>query len=179
MLGFLGVFALIYYTGFNPVSKLEVSLESIEEENTIMKVLEIRKIIPKISSVSFASDFGWDRDLFSAILEVQVEDLQKQKYILTGIESSNSPSAIIDGEPVKIGYRVGDYEIVSITRNRVVLFGNQQRLVLVLNTEAEGVSLYQGEFDEAFRAARGNRLETFIFKGRVYNTRLRNEHVEF
>lgn len=179
ILGLLGVYALIYYTGFNPFSKQEVPPESEEKENTITKVLEIRKIIPKIPSVSFASDFGWDRDLFSATLEVQAEDLLKQKYKLTGIESSNSPSAIIDGDPVKIGYKVGDYEVISITKNRVVLYGNQQRLVLVLNTEAEGVSLYQGEFDKAFRSARENMLETFVFKGRLYNTRLKNESVEF
>lgn len=173
--GLLAVYALIYYTDFNPFSKEEVSLESEEEENSILKVLEIRKTIPKIPSVSLASAFAWDRDLFSTILEVQAEDLQKQKHILTGIESSNSPSAIIDGDPVRIGYRVGEYEVIDISRNQVVLYGNQQRLVLVLNEEEEGVSLYQGGFNNAFGEARINGLGTFEFKGRIYHTRLKNE----
>ena len=179
LMGLLSVYALIYYTGFNPFSKEEVPQESVEEENAVLKVLEIRKTIPKIPSVSLASGFDWDRDLFSAILEVQAEDIQKQKYILTGIESSNSPSAIINGEPVRIGYKVGEYEVIDIARNQVVLYGNQQRLVLVLNEEPENVSLNQDEFDRAFRAARQNGLRTFEFQGRIYHTQLKSEMEKF
>ena len=179
LMGLLSVYALIYYTGFNPFSKEEVSQESAEEEIAVLKIVEIRKIIPKTPSVSLASAFAWDRDLFSTILEVQTEDLPKQKYILTGIESSSSPSAIIDGEPVRIGYRVGEYEVIDISRNQVVLYGNQQRLVLVLNEEPESLSLNQDEFDKAFREARLNGLRTFEFKGRIYNTRLKSEMEKF
>ena len=179
LMGLLAVYALIYYTGFNPFSKEEVFQESVEEENAVLKVLAIRKIIPTTPSVSLASAFDWDKDLFSATLEVQTEDLPKQKYILTGIESSNSPSAIIDGEPVRIGYRVGEYEVIDISRNQVVLYGNQKRLVLVLNEEPESVSLNQDEFDRVFREARLNGLRTFEFKGRIYNTRLKSEMEKF
>ena len=179
IVGLLAVFALINYTDFNPFSKQEVPPESGEDENTIMKVLEIRKLIPKVTSVSFSSDLGWDRDLFSATLKVQVEDLQKQKYILTGIESSNSPSAIIDGEPVRIGYKVGEYEVIDISRNQVVLYGNQTRFVLFLNQELESEPLYKGEFDKVFKEARLNGLETFRFQGRIYHTRLKSESDEF
>ena len=177
--GLLAVYALIYYTDFNPFSKEEVSLESEEEENSILKVLEIRKTIPKIPSVSLASAFAWDRDLFSTILQVQAEDLQKQKHILTGIESSNSPSAIIDGEPVRIGYKVGEYEVIDISRNQVVLYGNQTRFVLVLNQELESEPFYKGEFDKVFKEARLNGLESFRFQGRIYHTRLKSESDEF
>ena len=179
LMGLLAVYALIYYTGFNPFSKEEVFQESVEEENAVLKVLAIRKIIPTTPSVSLASAFDWDKDLFSATLEIQAEDIQKQKYILTGIESSSSPSAIIDGEPVRIGYRVGEYEVIDIARNQVVLYGNQKRLVLVLNEEPESVSLNQDEFDRVFREARLNGLRTFEFKGRIYNTRLKSEMEKF
>ena len=85
IMGLLAVYALIYYTGFSPFSKEEVSQESVEEENAVLKVLALRKTIPKIPSISLASAFDWDKDLFSATLEVQAKDLQKQKYILTEI----------------------------------------------------------------------------------------------
>lgn len=179
ILGLLAVYALIYYTDFNPFAKEEVSQESVEEENPVLKIVELRKTIPKTPSVSLASTFDWDKDLFSNTLGFEAEDLQKQKHILTGIESSNSPSAIIDGDPVRIGYRVGEYEVIDITRNKVVLYGKQQTLVLVLNEEPESDSLYQDEFDKAFRAARLNGLRTFEFQGMIYHTRLKSEIENF
>ena len=179
VMGLLVAFALFYYTGFNPFSKTEGPQESAEEENTVMKIMAIRKTIPKIPSVSLASGPAWERDLFSTILEVQTEDVQEEKYILTGIESSNSPSAIIDGEPVRIGYKVGEYEVIDISRNQVVLYGNQTRFVLFLNQELESEPLYKGEFDKVFKEARLNGLETFRFQGRIYHTRLKSESDEF
>ena len=74
---------------------------------------------------------------------------------------------------------MGEHEVIDIARNQVVLYGNQQRLVLVLNEEPENVSLNQDEFDRAFRAARQNGLRTFEFQGRIYHTQLKSEMEKF
>ena len=120
--------------------------------------------------------YGWGSDLFSRTVTIEVSQLpETQRYELTGIEFSESSSAIIDGEPIRIGSFFNGYHVVDITRNQVISYGNRERLVLTLENGGGVGEEAQREFDEAFRNARLNGLETFEYRGRVYSTRLRSE----
>ena len=85
------------------------------------------------------------------------------------IEFSESSSAIIDGEPVRIGSFFQGFQVIEITKNQVVLYGNRENLVLSLGkgsstTSSDANYLFMEGFNEAFRVARIKGLNSFEYK---------------
>ncbi len=172
VLGVLAVYAVLHYTVLNAPPGDAPQVTEDPTQNPITKVIAVRRAIPKIPTEAVEEKYEWGKDLFATTMTIEEAELPEQRFHLTGIAFSNS--AIINGEPVRIGDTFEGYEIIEITQNRVILYGNRESLILTLeNGGADDGSLR--EFSEVFRAARNNGLETFEFRGRLYNTRLNRE----
>lgn len=175
VLALLAVYAVLHYTVLNAPPEEPPPPEN-PLLNPLTKILAVRSAIPKIPEEPLEQKYGWESDLFSRTVTIEVSQLpETQQYELTGIEFSESSSAIINGEPVRIGSFFNGYQVVDITRDQVILYGNRERLVLSLENGTERGEEAQREFDEAFRQARRSGLETFEYRGRVYSTRLSSE----
>jgi hypothetical protein len=172
VLGVLAVYAVLHYTVLNAPPGDAPQVTEDPTQNPITKVIAVRRAIPKIPTEAVEEKYEWGKDLFATTMTIEEAELPEQRFHLTGVAFSNS--AIINGEPVRIGDTFEGYEIIEITQNRVILYGNRESLILTLeNGGADDGSLR--EFSEVFRAARNNGLETFEFRGRLYNTRLNRE----
>ncbi len=172
VLGVLAVYAVLHYTVLNAPPGDAPQVTEDPTQNPITKVIAVRRAIPKIPTEAVEEKYEWGKDLFATTMTIEEAELPEQRFHLTGIAFSNS--AIINGEPVRIGDTFEGYEIIEITQNRVILYGNRESLILTLeNGGADDGSLR--EFSEVFRAARINGLETFEFRGRLYHTRLSRE----
>ena len=75
---------------------------------------------------------------------------------------------------MNIGSKIGAYSVSRIEEKSVVLSGKRRSIILELEID-EDQSIYslQG-FKKAFSDARNNNQPTFIYKGKLYSTRLDN-----
>lgn len=179
ILGVLGIYAVYYYTILNAPPEEEMALVEDTKENPIMKITKIRKMIPKTPKEWVEDQHEWGKDLFSTTIKGTAEE-GSSDFELTGIEFSESSSAIINGEPIRIGSFFSGYQVIDITKTKVTLYGNRENLVLTLGNDrgtgnANRDDLFQQGFEKAFRVARLEGVETFDYKGRTYHTRLKNE----
>lgn len=78
---------------------------------------------------------GWGRDPFGA--SNGARDYQKAALSLRGISLGKNKDgfAFINSEIVKIGDRIGEYEVTEIQRNRVMLRKGEQSFYLTLPQE--------------------------------------------
>ena len=73
-----------------------------------------------------------------------------------------------------IGSQIGTYTVSRIEERSVVLSGNRRSIILELEVD-EDQSVYSLKgFKKAFSDARNNNQPTFIYKGKLYSTRLDN-----
>jgi type II secretory pathway component PulC len=185
VLGLLVVFAILYYTVWNvpPPNASHFALVSDPSAappppDPMKKIDSVRGAIPKIPTEAVEEKYEWDKDLFATTMTIEEAELPEQRFHLTGIfftDTSTSSLAIINGEPVRIGDTFEGYEIIEITRNRVILYGNRESLILTLENGGADDDGSLREFSEVFRAARINGLVTFEVRGRLYHTRLSRE----
>ena len=181
LLGALGLYALLYYTVLSESPEDILSADKPIEDNPLTKIMSVKKITPRTPDTLVDNRYEWDKDLFSGTVIIETSGLSEDiGYELTGIEFSESSSAIIDGEPVRIGSFFQGFQVIEITKNQVVLYGNRENLVLSLGkgsstTSSDANYLFMEGFNEAFRVARIKGLNSFEYKGRVYHTRLKSE----
>ena len=181
LLGALGLYALLYYTVLSDSPEDTSTADKQIEDNPLTKIMAVKKITPRTPGTLVENRYEWDKDLFSRTVIMEASELPEDiGYELTGIEFSESSSAIIDGEPVRIGSFFQGFQVIEITKNQVVLYGNRDHLVLSLGngsptTNSDTNYLFMEGFNEAFRVARIKGLKSFEYKGRVYHTRLKSE----
>ena len=181
LLGALGLYALLYYTVLSDSPEDTPTVDKQIENNPLTKIIAVKKITPRTPDTLVENRHEWDKDLFSGTVIIETSELSEDiGYELTGIEFSESSSAIIDGEPVRIGSFFQGFQVIEITKNQVVLYGNREHLVLSLGngsptTNSNTNYLFMEGFNEAFRVARIKGLKSFEYKGRVYHTRLKSE----
>ena len=136
--------------------------------------------IPKVPNETFSNNIKWKNDIFSESRLLNKKGSRndqpsfKKEYLLTRITLSKPRSAIINNKLYNIGSQIGDYTISRIEESIVVLSGNRRSIILELEVnEDQSVYSLQG-FKKAFSDARNNNQPTFIYKGKLYSTRLDN-----
>ena len=98
----------------------------------------------------------------------------KKEYLLTQTILSKPLGAIINNKLYSLGSKIGPYIISRIDEEGVILSGKRKSLVLEVEVD-ENQSVYSLDgFKKAFSSARKNNHITFIYKGKLYSTRLNN-----
>ena len=168
--------------------QLEASIDlffytSRQNKNAYDNSINIEKIkngIPIIPTETLSNQIKWKNNIF---LESRLTNNRdgfknqvsfKKEYVLSQIVLSKPLGAIINNKLYSIGAKIGPYVISKIDENSVVLSGKRKSLVLEVEVD-EDQSVYSLDgFKKAFSSARKNNQNTFIYKGKLYSTRLNN-----
>ncbi len=104
-----------------------------------VEIATIKKLAPKFDDEIQGRNLRWGRDLFLVQREAIVTDEDvaenpiRASFRLSGILMSGFMArAIINGEVVREGSRVNDYQVTSINQKSVVLVKNRERIVLTM-----------------------------------------------
>jgi len=154
-----------------------------QNQNAYDNSINIEKIkngIPIIPTETLSNQIKWKNNIF---LESRLTNNRdgfknqvsfKNEYVLSQIVFSKPLGAIINNKLYSIGAKIGPYVISKIDENSVVLSGKRKSLVLEVEVD-EDQSVYSLDgFKKAFSSARKNNQNTFIYKGKLYSTRLNN-----
>ena len=154
-----------------------------QNQNAYDNSINIEKIkngIPIIPTETLSNQIKWKNNIF---LESRLTSNRdgfknqvsfKKEYVLSQIVLSKPLGAIINNKLYSIGAKIGPYVISKIDENSVVLSGKRKSLVLEVEVD-EDQSVYSLDgFKKAFSSARKNNQNTFIYKGKLYSTRLNN-----
>jgi len=172
----------------NNKRQVEASLDmflygSLQNQNVYDNNINIEKIkntVPKIPNETLSTKINWKNDIFSESrlsnkktgFENQVSF--KKEYLLTQTILSKPLGAIINNKLYSLGSKIGPYIISRIDEEGVILSGKRKSLVLEVEVD-ENQSVYSLDgFKKAFSNARKNNQMTFIYKGKLYSTRLNN-----
>ena len=172
----------------NNKRQVEASLDmflyrSLQNQNIYDNNINIEKIkntVPKIPNETLSTKINWKNDIFSESrlsnkktgFENQVSF--KKEYLLTQTILSKPLGAIINNKLYSLGSKIGPYIISRIDEEGVILSGKRKSLVLEVEVD-ENQSVYSLDgFKKAFSNARKNNQMTFIYKGKLYSTRLNN-----
>ena len=77
-------------------------------------------------------DMELTRDPFSSAPIVPVKGLQSGLQLSGILWDSNAPTAIINGEVVKVGDRVDAKTVIKISQDKVTLYDNDKEIELIL-----------------------------------------------
>ena len=172
----------------NNKRQVEASLDmflyrSLQNQNIYDNNINIEKIkntVPKIPNEILSTQINWENDIFSeSRLSNKKRDFEnqvsfKKEYSLTQTILSKPLGAIINNKFYSLGSKIGPYLISRIDEEGVVLSGKRKSLVLEVEVD-ENQSVYSLDgFKKAFSNARKNNQMTFIYKGKLYSTRLNN-----
>ena len=145
--------------------------------------IDIEKTIsamPKVPNETLSNNIKWKNDIFSESRLLSKKGAGnnqqsfKKEYLLTRITLSKPRTAIINNKLYNIGSQIGTYTVSRIEERSVVLSGNRRSIILELEVD-EDQSVYSLKgFKKAFSDARNNNQPTFIYKGKLYSTRLDN-----
>ena len=154
-----------------------------QNQNAYDNSINIEKIkngIPIIPTETLSNQIKWKNNIF---LESRLTNNRdgfknqvsfKKEYVLSQIVLSKPLGAIINNKLYSLGAKIGPYVISKIDENSVVLSGKRKSLVLEVEVD-EDQSVYSLDgFKKAFSSARKNNQNTFIYKGKLYSTRLNN-----
>ena len=145
LIGFLAL--LMLYLGATQLIKfLPDSGTQVEQQKDLsrrqafaVEISAIKKLEPKFDDDIQGRNLRWGRDLFlvqrGAIVadEDVAENPVRASFRLSGILMSGFMArAIINGEVVREGSRVNDYQVTSIDQKSVVLVKNRERIVLTM-----------------------------------------------
>lgn len=76
---------------------------------------------PKPSAES-VKDLAWGRDPFSNKVYIKIKESQDAQLQVSGIVwDKNKPAAIVNNKVCEIGSRVGQFTVMAITQDRVIL----------------------------------------------------------
>ncbi len=172
----------------NNKRQVEASLDmflyrSLQNQNIYDNNINIEKIkntVPKIPNEILSTQINWKNDIFSeSRLSNKKRDFEsqmsfKKEYLLTQTILSKPLGAIINNKLYSLGSKIGPYIISRIDEEGVILSGKRKSLVLEVEVD-ENQSVYSLDgFKKAFSNARKNNQMTFIYKGKLYSTRLNN-----
>ena len=145
LIGFLAL--LMLYLGATQLIKfLPDSGTQVEQQKDLsrrqafaVEISAIKKLEPKFDDDIQGRNLRWGRDLFLVQREAIVTDEDvaenpvRASFRLSGILMSGFMArAIINGEVVREGSRVNDYQVTSINQKSVVLVKNRERIVLTM-----------------------------------------------
>ena len=145
LIGFLAL--LMLYLGatqlikFLPDSKTQVEQQKdlSRRQAFAVEIATIKKLAPQFDDDIQGRNLRWGRDLFLVQREAIVTDEDvaenpvRASFRLSGILMSGFMArAIINGEVVREGSRVNDYQVTSINQKSVVLVKNRERIVLTM-----------------------------------------------
>lgn len=104
-----------------------------------VEIATITKLGPKFDDEPPARNLRWGRDLFfvkrgATVADGNVaENTVEASFRLSGVLISGlNVRAIINGEVVREGSRLNDYQVMSINKTSVVLVKNRKRIVLTM-----------------------------------------------
>ena len=136
--------------------------------------------IPNVPNETLSNNIKWKNDIFSESRLLNKKGSRndqpsfKKEYLLTRITLSKPKTAIINNKLYNIGSKIGAYSVSRIEEKSVVLSGKRRSIILELEIdEDQSVYSLQG-FKKAFSDARNNNQPTFIYKGKLYSTRIDN-----
>ena len=154
-----------------------------QNQNAYDNSINIEKIkngIPIIPNETLSNQIKWKNNIFLESRLTNNRDGFKnqvsfqKEYVLSQIVLSKPLGAIINNKLYSIGAKIGPYVISKIDEHSVVLSGKRKSLVLEVEVD-EDQSVYSLDgFKKAFSSARKNNQNTFIYKGKLYSTRLNN-----
>ena len=156
------------------------SKPNLKVHDNSISIEKINNSIPKVPNEALPNNLKWKNDIFSVSrLSNKKGVLKNQKsfkkeYLLTQIILSKPLGAIINNKLYPLGSIIGPYTVSKIDETTVVLSGQRKSIVLELEVD-EDQSVYSLDgFKKAFSSARKNNQNTFIYRGKLYSTRLNN-----
>ena len=154
------------------------SRPNLKDHNNSINIEKINISIPKVPNEALSNNLKWKNDIFSELrLSNKKGGLKNQKsfkkeYLLTQTILSKPLGAIINNKLYPLGSIIGPYTVSKIDETTVVLSGQRKSIVLELEVD-EDQSVYSLDgFKKTFSNARKNNQATFIYKGKLYSTRL-------
>ena len=154
------------------------SKPNLKVHDNSISIEKINSSIPKVPNEALPNNLKWKNDIFSeSRLSNKKGGLKNQKsfkkeYLLTQIILSKPLGAIINNNLHPIGSKIGPYTVSKISENTVVLSGKRKSIVLELEIDEDQFVYSLEGFKKAFSNARKKNQTTFIYKGKLYSTRL-------
>ena len=154
------------------------SKPNLKVHDNSISIEKINSSIPKVPNEALPNNLKWKNDIFSVSrLSNKKGVLKNQKsfkkeYLLTQIILSKPLGAIINNNLHPIGSKIGPYTVSKISENTVVLSGKRKSIVLELEIDEDQFVYSLDGFKKAFSNARKKNQTTFIYRGKLYSTRL-------
>jgi len=154
------------------------SKPNLKVHDNSISIEKINSSIPKVPNEALPNNLKWKNDIFSVSrLSNKKGVLKNQKsfkkeYVLTQIILSKPLGAIINNNLHPIGSKIGPYTVSKISENTVVLSGKRKSIVLELEIDEDQFVYSLDGFKKAFSNARKKNQTTFIYRGKLYSTRL-------
>ena len=154
------------------------SKPNLKVHDNSINIEKINNSIPKVPNEALPNNLKWKNDIFSVSRLSNKKGVFKnqksfkKEYLLTQIILSKPLGAIINNNLYPMGSKIGPYTVSKISENTVVLSGKRKSIVLELEIDEDQFVYSLDGFKKAFSNARKKNQTTFIYRGKLYSTRL-------